>query len=198
MRHQLARKPAGILDNDGTHAVALDPIQKGREARPCLDRVGTGDRRIIELIDDLEAGALGEALDGVALAFLAVLVRADVVAALVSIMLWPPQSEHIAVFTSGKEPQGKTDVRTLSFLFLVAGALVATVAAAQAQILEKDGSVQIAGHLMRCSETPVVLDFESSHGGYVHSRGSDLSQPSTDAASSRKRSHVRVQARMRT
>ena len=107
MRHQLARKPAGILDNDGTHAVALDPIQKGREARPCLDRVGTGDRRIIELIDDLEAGALGEALDGVALAFLAVLVRADVVAALVSIMLWPPQSEHIAVFTSGKEPQGK-------------------------------------------------------------------------------------------
>ena len=76
--HQLARKAAGILDDDGTHAVALDPIQKGREARPCLDRVGTGDRRIIELIDDLEAGALGEALNGVALAFLAVLVRADV------------------------------------------------------------------------------------------------------------------------
>ena len=108
MRHQLARKPAGILDNDGTHAVALDPIQKGREARPCLDRVGTGDRRIIELIDDLEAGALGEALDGVALAFLAVLVRADVVAALVSIMLWPPQSEHIgSVHIRGKDHRGK-------------------------------------------------------------------------------------------
>ena len=76
--HQLAREAAGILDDDGTHAVALDPIQKGREARPCLDRVGTGDRRIIELIDDLEADALGEALNGVALAFLAVLVRADV------------------------------------------------------------------------------------------------------------------------
>jgi hypothetical protein len=94
----------------------------------------------------------------VALAFLTVLVRADVATALASMMLWPPQSEHIAVFTSGKEPQWKTDVRTLSFLLLVAGTLVATVAAAQAQILEKDGSVQIAGHLMRCSETPVVLE----------------------------------------
>ena len=124
----------------------------------CLDGVRAGDGGVIELFDDGEPGPLGEALDGVALAFLAVLVRADVVTALVSMMLWPPQSEHIAVFTSGKEPQGKTDVRTLSFLLLVAGALVATVAAAQAQILEKDTSVQIAGHLMRCSETPVVLD----------------------------------------
>ena len=76
--HQLASEAAGILDDDGTHAVALDPIQKGGEARPCLDRVRTGDRRIIELIDDAVAGALGEALDGVALAFLAILVRADV------------------------------------------------------------------------------------------------------------------------
>ena len=73
--HQLASEAAGILDDDGTHAVALDPIQKGGEARPCLDRVRTGDRRIIELIDDAVAGALGEALDGVALAFLAILVE---------------------------------------------------------------------------------------------------------------------------
>ena len=58
----------------------------------------------------------------------------------------------------GERATGEADVRTLSFLLLVAGALVATVAAAQAQILEKDGSVQIAGHLMRCSETPVILD----------------------------------------
>ena len=26
--HQLARKPAGILDNDGTHAVALDAVKE--------------------------------------------------------------------------------------------------------------------------------------------------------------------------
>ena len=78
--HQLASEATGILDDDGTHAVALDPIQKGREPRACLDRVGTGHRRIIELFDDSEPGALGEALDGVALAFLAVLVGADVAA----------------------------------------------------------------------------------------------------------------------
>ncbi len=30
----------------------LNPIEKGREARSCLDRVRTGDRRVIELIDD--------------------------------------------------------------------------------------------------------------------------------------------------
>jgi hypothetical protein len=76
--HQLARKPAGILNDDDTHAVALDPIQKGREARACLDRVRPGYGRVVELIDDPEPGALGEALNGVALAFLAVLVGADV------------------------------------------------------------------------------------------------------------------------
>ena len=52
--------------------------KSGREARACLDRVGTGDRRIIELGDDLEAAPLGEALNGMTLAFLAVLVGADV------------------------------------------------------------------------------------------------------------------------
>ena len=67
--HQLASDATGILDDDGTHAVALDPIQKGREPRTCLDRVRTGDCRIIELFDDSEPGALGEALNGVALAF---------------------------------------------------------------------------------------------------------------------------------
>ena len=76
--HQLARKPAGILDDDGPHAVALDALKKGREARACFDRVRTGDRRIIELIDDGIASSLGKSLHGVALAFLAVLVRADV------------------------------------------------------------------------------------------------------------------------
>jgi hypothetical protein len=65
---QLASKAAGVFDDDRAYAVALDPIQKRREARACLDSVRTGDRRIIELFDDSEPGALGEALDGVALA----------------------------------------------------------------------------------------------------------------------------------
>ena len=78
VRPTQTRKTAGVLDDDGTHAVTLNPIKKGREARACLEGVRTGDRRIIELFDDSEPGALGEALDGVALAFLAVLVGADV------------------------------------------------------------------------------------------------------------------------
>ena len=76
--HQLACKPAGILDDDGTHAVALDAVKERREARACLDGVGPGDGGVIELFDDGEPGALGEALDGLALAFLTVLVGADV------------------------------------------------------------------------------------------------------------------------
>ena len=45
--------------------IALSSRAKGREPRACLDRVGTGYRRIIELFDDPEPGALGEALNGV-------------------------------------------------------------------------------------------------------------------------------------
>ena len=69
--HQLACKPAGIFDNDGTHAVALDAVKERREARAGLDRVGAGDGGVVELFDDGEPGALGEALDRVALAFFA-------------------------------------------------------------------------------------------------------------------------------
>ena len=58
---ELARKAAGILDDDGPHAVALDPIQKGGEPRACLDGAGTGYRRIKELFDDSESGPLGDA-----------------------------------------------------------------------------------------------------------------------------------------
>ena len=60
-----ASRAAGILDYHGTYAIALDPIQQRREARACLDRVGTGDGGVIELFDDRETGPLGEALDGV-------------------------------------------------------------------------------------------------------------------------------------
>ena len=65
VERRLTRRPAGILDYHGTYAIALDPIQQGREARACLDRVGTGDGGVIELFDDRETGPLGEALDGV-------------------------------------------------------------------------------------------------------------------------------------
>ena len=67
MRHQLARKPAGILDDDGAHAVALDAVEKLREARPILDRVRSRNSRVEKLGDDLEAAPLGEALDGLPL-----------------------------------------------------------------------------------------------------------------------------------
>jgi hypothetical protein len=73
-----AREPAGILDDDRPHAVALNSIKKRRKARSCLDGVRTGDGCIIELRDDFQPGLFGEALDGMALAFLAVLVGADV------------------------------------------------------------------------------------------------------------------------
>ena len=46
--------------------VAFDPIQKGRKAHACLDRVRAGDGCIVKLGDDLEAAPLGEPLDGVA------------------------------------------------------------------------------------------------------------------------------------
>ena len=64
--------------DDGTHAVALDAVKERREARAGLDRVRAGDGGVIKLFDNRETGPLGEALDGVALAFLTVLVGADV------------------------------------------------------------------------------------------------------------------------
>ena len=41
--HQLAGKAAGILDEDGLDAVALDAVKERREARAGLDRVCAGD-----------------------------------------------------------------------------------------------------------------------------------------------------------
>ena len=69
---------AAALDDDRPHAVALDPIQKRREARACLDGVRTGDGCIIELCHDLKSAPSREGLDRLTLAFLTVLVGADV------------------------------------------------------------------------------------------------------------------------
>jgi len=36
----LTREPAGILNDHGPHAIALDAIQQGSEARTRLDGIG--------------------------------------------------------------------------------------------------------------------------------------------------------------
>jgi hypothetical protein len=47
----------------------------------------------------------------------------------------------------------------LKFFFpLIAGLLVAMSTGSQAQSLNDDGSIEIAGHRMRCPDEPVVLD----------------------------------------
>src|SRR5262245_47557754 len=78
LHHQIASKPIGRLDDDGPRAIAGKMGKHGREARSGLDVVGTADRGIVELADELETGALGERLDSRALALIAVLVGADI------------------------------------------------------------------------------------------------------------------------
>ena len=71
-----AREATGILNKDDADAVALDAVQQSGEARPGLDWIGASHGGIVELGD--QACALGEALNGSALALVAVLVRADI------------------------------------------------------------------------------------------------------------------------
>ena len=76
-------KPTGVLDDDDAHAVADNSLEECFEAWPALDRVLTADGSVVELADKIEAGPLGKAGDGLALARVAVLVGADVAAELV-------------------------------------------------------------------------------------------------------------------
>jgi hypothetical protein len=78
LRHQFASEARRILDNDGPGAIALDPIEQRREARPRLNRVGAAYSRIIEPGDELEAATVREGLDCSPLPRLAVLVAADI------------------------------------------------------------------------------------------------------------------------
>ena len=58
LHHDVAGEAVGGLDQDDAHAVALDPLQHGGEARPRVRGVGARDRRVMELLDDREAGRL--------------------------------------------------------------------------------------------------------------------------------------------
>jgi hypothetical protein len=78
LRHQFASEARRILDNDRADAIALDPIEQRREARPRLNRVRAANGRIIEPGNQLEAATLGEGLDRGALPLLAVFILADI------------------------------------------------------------------------------------------------------------------------
>ena len=61
-----------------TPLAAMRAARRLSEARPCVKRVCAADSCVVELLDDLEARALGEALDGALPARKRVLVRPDV------------------------------------------------------------------------------------------------------------------------
>jgi hypothetical protein len=41
LHHEVASEAARRLNDDGPHAVGLDPFEPGREARACVDGIGT-------------------------------------------------------------------------------------------------------------------------------------------------------------
>jgi len=64
---EVAREPAGILDQDDADVMSLAIGKQGRETGSSVDRVGTGNRSIIEGLDQPMA-AFGVGLDGFRLA----------------------------------------------------------------------------------------------------------------------------------
>src|SRR5262249_52395996 len=75
---QITGEAVGALNQDDTNPIAGDPLQHSEEARALTDRIGTADRRVIELGRDLIAIRLCETLDGSPLPALAVFVGADI------------------------------------------------------------------------------------------------------------------------
>ena len=67
----MSGKPAGILDQHRSDAVALDAVEESEKAWPRLDGIGAADGRVIEGIDNRKAGVLGVGRNGVALALVA-------------------------------------------------------------------------------------------------------------------------------
>jgi hypothetical protein len=49
LRHQLAGKAGGILNNDGANTIALNAVEQISEAMARLNRVGTGNGGVGEL-----------------------------------------------------------------------------------------------------------------------------------------------------
>lgn len=73
----VAGEAGSRLDNGGGYAIGGDVARRLGEARPRVEQVCAADSCVVELLDDLEARALGEALDGALLARKRVLVRPD-------------------------------------------------------------------------------------------------------------------------
>jgi hypothetical protein len=78
LHHEVARESVGGFDDDRPDAIGLDALEHQGEAWPGLDRIGAAYSRIVELVHKLVTAVPREGLDGLALAFVAVLVGADV------------------------------------------------------------------------------------------------------------------------
>jgi hypothetical protein len=78
LHHQITSEAIGCLDNDGSDAVAGNLLERGSKAGPAVDRIGTVHGGIVDPFDNAIAGAIGECLNGPALAGLAVFVLAHV------------------------------------------------------------------------------------------------------------------------
>jgi hypothetical protein len=79
--HQIAGESVRTLDDDRPRAVAHQALQHLREAGPLADRISPAYRRVVKGLDNFVARRPSVGLDGRSLAFVAVLVRADVRAA---------------------------------------------------------------------------------------------------------------------
>jgi hypothetical protein len=64
----VAREAGWGLYNDRLDAIAGDPAKRFRKARASIERIGARNRGVVECLDDLVAGAVGERLDGEPLA----------------------------------------------------------------------------------------------------------------------------------
>jgi len=52
--HEIASEPGCILDENDLHPVALDAVEKGRQAGSIIEIFRAADARIAELVDDLQ------------------------------------------------------------------------------------------------------------------------------------------------
>src|SRR2546430_5675971 len=74
---EITSKSVRALDDNGTNAIACDPIEHGHEARPSGHDVSTGNASVVELGNNLVAVRPSECLGRGALALVRILVAAD-------------------------------------------------------------------------------------------------------------------------
>jgi hypothetical protein len=78
LHHEVARKAAGCLDDDGASAIAGDVGEHGCETGARLYVVSPAHRCVGELSHEFEPRPLGEGCDGVSLAPVAVFLGSDI------------------------------------------------------------------------------------------------------------------------